>query len=182
MMTKKQDRLTLDEALTDEAECSVDLPVGEVYGSLVEHFSRMTEVRISKKKQDSQIVLQIGSLISRELGNERGSVSLLINESGGKSVIRLKFSFLTPYLLSSTYLFFVWLALVWVVSLIFPQIWQLAFRFSNLLVFLIMIIVGFGVGQSVGRTKQRFTTQLRLFLRTLKHRRPRRIEERPQPP
>lgn len=179
MTTKNQSRITFDEVLRDEAEYSIDLPASEVYASLVEYFSRMTEVRISKKKQNSQILLQIGSLISREIGNERGSVNLLISESGGKSLIHLKFSFWTPYLLSSIYLFSVWLALMWIVSLVFPQVWQLAFSYNNLMIFLITILIAFGVGQSVGQTKRRFTTELSLFLRTLKHQRTRQIAERP---
>jgi hypothetical protein len=161
------------ETADSEGEYLVSLSPEEVYESTVEYFSQMSDVKIRKRKKPSEVVVEIGSLASPELGDERGSITVQIAEEEGKSRIRVSFSFVLPYLLSGAYWCFVWLILIWVISLVYPGIWGLAFLYNNILLFLTIVFVGLGVGYSVGKTREKFIPQLNLFFRTLEYRRSR---------
>ena len=126
---------------------------------------------MSKQEEPNEIVVQIGSLTATELGNERGFIRIQIKEEERRSQVSVRFSFVMPYLVSTAYWCSVWLILIFAVSLVFPQIWLLAFMYSQVLVFLTIVLVGLGVGYSVGKTRERFLSQLSLFFRTLECRR-----------
>jgi hypothetical protein len=156
-----------------DAEYLLALPPIETYKSTLAYFSEMPGVRVSKQKEPNEIVVQIGSLTTPELGDERGSLTVRIDDEEGGSRVRISFSFVLPYLLSAAYWCFIWLILISAVSLFYPGIWGLAYIFSNILVFLTIVLVGFGVGYSVGKTREKFIPQLNLFFRTLEYRRSR---------
>jgi len=159
-----------NESSESEKEYLVDISPEEVFESAMEHFSQMPDVKIRGKKEPTEIVLQIGSWTSPELGNERGSVKIQISGRDGKSRLTVSYSFLMPYVVGAAYWMVIWFVLISAVSLVYADIWRLAFLYNNVLLFLTIVLVGFGVGYSVGKTKQKFETRLNLFFRTLGYR------------
>ncbi|UCD72788.1 MAG: hypothetical protein JSW01_04875 [Candidatus Bathyarchaeota archaeon] len=156
-----------------DAEYLLALPPAEIYRSTLAYFSEMPGVKVIKKREPNEIVLQIGSLTTPELGDERGSLSVHIDEEKQGSRVRVSFSFVLPYLLSAVYWCFIWLILISAISLVFPGIWRLAYIYSNILLFFTIVFIGFGVGYSVGKTREKFLPQLNIFFKTLEYRRSR---------
>ncbi len=156
-----------------DAEYSLALPPVEIYKSTLSYFSKMPGVKVKKQKKPNEIVVQIGSFTTPELGDERGSLTVRIDDKEGGSRVRVSFSFVLPYLVSGAYWCFLWLVLLWGISLFYPGIWGLAFLYNNILLFLTIVFVGLGVGYSVGKTREKFILQLNRFFRTLEYRKSR---------
>jgi hypothetical protein len=163
MVSQEDKKVEQTDFPEQEREYSVDLPIGKTYSLLLNFFSKMPGVQVNQQKEPSQIVVQIGSWTTFAPGNERGSINIEIKEIGKQSKVTVSFSFLLPYIAYTIYWLVAWLVLISLTSLIFSGIWRLALMYSNFLAFLTIIFVGFSVGYSVRKTKERYIFQLDLF-------------------